>query len=189
MTATGATTSVLWPRWRVRLGYPVALVSYALAQPTPRSIAWGAGIAALGLVIRAASAGTLRKGEGLTTAGPYAHTRNPLYLGSALLAGGFLVASASWIVTALVVAYFIVFYPAVMRREEQELHRAHGAAFDDYAARVPRFWPRLTPVKSAGGAAPARFSWAQHRRNREYEAALGYLAAIALLWLRMYWRW
>ena len=169
-------------RWRVRLGYPLALACLWLARPTPGRLALGAGIAGAGLVLRGAAAGHLRKHEQLTTSGPYAYTRNPLYLGSALLAVGFLVACGSWIVTALLTAYFALFYPAVMRREEQELRARYGSAFDDYAARVPLFWPRLT----FGGTSRApgeRFSWALYRRNREYQAALGFLGAIALLWL------
>jgi protein-S-isoprenylcysteine O-methyltransferase Ste14 len=188
MSAGDTSTSDLWARWRVRVGFPVALVSYMFARPTPRSMLWGASVAALGLVVRGLAAGYLRKGVAITTAGPYAYTRNPLYLGSALAAAGFLVAAASWISAALVAAYFIAFYPAVMRWEERGLRRVFASAYEDYAARVPRFWPRLTPAK-AGGAGPAEgFSWALFRRNREYRAALGYLGVMVLLWLRMNWR-
>lgn len=171
-------------RWRVRAAYPVALVCFWLARPTPRSLAWGATIAALGLALRAAAAGHLLKHQQLATSGPYAYTRNPLYLGSALLAAGFLVAGRSWLAAAILAAYFAVFYPAVMWREEQELLVQYGRAFQDYAARVPLFWPRLGRDVASG----ARFSWDLYRRNREYQAGLGYLAGIALLCLRMYLR-
>ncbi len=170
-------------RWRVRAGYPVALAAWVLAHPTPSAIAIGAGVAVLGLLVRGAAAGHLRKGQGVAASGPYSFTRNPLYLGSALLAAGFVIAGHSWIAAVLVAAYFVLFYPAVMRREEQELRAVYGAAFGEYAACVPRFWPRLAP--EARGAAP--FSWAQYRRNREYQAALGFLLGVALLWLRMCW--
>ncbi len=169
-------------RWRVRLGYPLAIVCFWLARPTLLSLAIGAGIAAPGLLLRGAAAGHLNKLERLATSGPYAYTRNPLYLGSALLAAGFLMASRSWSVAALVAAYFVVFYAAVMRREEQELRSRFGAAFNDYAARVPLFWPRFA---TGGAARGAKFSWAVYHRNREDRAALGFLAAMALLWLRM----
>ena len=88
-------------RWRVRLGYPVALACLWLARPTPARLALGVGIAGAGLVLRGAAAGHLRKHKQLTTSGPYAYTRNPLYLGSALLAAGFLVASHSWPAAAI----------------------------------------------------------------------------------------
>ncbi len=178
----------LWTRWRVRLGYPVALLCFLFAHPTPASLAAGAGIAAAGLVLRGAAAGHLRKHEQLTTAGPYASTRNPLYLGSALLAAGFLVASRSWIAAAILIVYFVLFYGAVMRREEQELSARYGAAFHDYAARVPLFWPWRGPLSPRGKTGDVPFSWSVYWRNREYEAALGWLVGVGLLWLKMYWQ-
>jgi len=173
----------VWTRWRVRVGYPVALVYAVLADPAPWSIGTGALLALLGLLIRARAAGHLRKHEALSTTGPYAHTRNPLYFGSALLAAGFLVAGGSWLAALLVGVYFVLFYTAVMRREEHDLRAHYGAAFDEYAARVPRFWPCLTPAR----AARSGFSWELYRRNREYQAALGTLAGLLLLWGKMLW--
>jgi protein-S-isoprenylcysteine O-methyltransferase Ste14 len=173
-------------RFRVRLGYPVALVYLAFVRPIEESIWIGAVIAVAGLCVRAAAAGHLHKHEQLATAGPYAHTRNPLYFGSALIAAGFLVAgrfwvNGGWIGAAVVAAYFGYAYRAVMKREEVELRGQYGPVFDDYAARVPLFLPRL-----GGGAASAeRFSGRQYWRNREYQAALGVLGGIALLWAIM----
>lgn len=171
-------------RWRVRAGYPAALVYLWLAHPTRPSLAVGAAIAVLGLLLRGAAAGHLRKREALATSGPYAWTRNPLYLGSALLAGGLLVAGRTWLGAALVVAYFAVFYPAVMRHEEQELRAQYGPVFDDYSGRVPLFWPR--PPRDRAGES-VRFSWQRYLQNREYEATLGVLAGLLLLALRMRW--
>jgi Phospholipid methyltransferase len=178
-----------WTRWRVRLGYPIGLACFLLARPTPKSLAIGAVFAAAGLPLRAAAAGRLRKHEQLATSGLYAHTRNPLYLGSAVLAGGFLIASRSWIAAALLSCYFALFYGAVMRREEAELRALYGSDFDEYAARVPLFWPRLGPGPNARATDDAGFSWSLYRRNREYQAALGWLLGVALLWWRMAWRW
>ena len=174
-----------WTRWRVRLSYPVALAAYFLAHPSPRSLAIGAGVALLGLLLRAWAAGHLRKHEQLSLSGPYAHTRNPLYLGSLLLAAGCLIVGRSWLAAAFFALYFLLFYPAVMRREEAELHARYGSAFDDYARRVPLFFP--FPGRSIASA--ARFSWDLYRRNREYRTALGFLVGIALLGLRIYWKW
>ena len=85
-----------WMRWRVRIGYPVALLYLVLAQPTRHWIAMGAAVAGFGLLIRAIAAGYLRKDRELATSGPYSRTRNPLYLGSAFLAAGFAIAGHSW---------------------------------------------------------------------------------------------
>ena len=174
-------------RWRVRLGYPVALVYLLLASPTRHWIAMGVALAGLGLLIRAIAAGHLRKDRELATAGPYARTRNPLYLGSALLAAGFAVAGHSWWAGSLVVIYFAVFYYAVMKNEEADLHLRFGALFDSYAQKVPLFLPNFF---SAGYSAPGtesenQFSWPQYKRNREYRALLGTLAGFAVVWVRM----
>jgi hypothetical protein len=173
----------MWTRWRVRAGYPVAVAFALLAQPAMLSLLAGAFVAACGLLIRALAAGHLCKHEALATTGPYAFTRNPLYFGSAILAAGFAVAGRSWIAAAIVGAYFGVFYPIVMRREERELRARYGVAFDDYAARVPLFWPRLKPAGSGG----AQFSGELYRRNREYQAAIGAAAGLLLLYAKMLW--
>jgi len=183
----GASLPPPWrTRWRVRIGYPVGIACFLLARPTPLTLASGAALAAIGLLVRAAAAGHLRKHEALATAGPYTWTRSPLYFGSLLLAAGFLLASSSWIALLIAVVYLAVFYPGVMRREEEELRAEYGAAFDQYAARVPLFWPR-PPRVPAPAHPPAAFSWGQYRRNREYQALVGALAAFAILAARMFW--
>lgn len=177
-----------WMRWRVRLGYPVALTYWLLASPQPRTIAIGMVIAFFGLLIRALAAGHLRKSEELTTSGLYAQTRNPLYLGSSLLAGGFAIAGDSVIAGAIVVIYFAVFYYAVMRNEEQELRARYGSAFESYAVRVPLFLPWMfSEAAKPEGEQPVRqFSWAQYRRNREYRALIGAILALGMVWARMW---
>jgi protein-S-isoprenylcysteine O-methyltransferase Ste14 len=142
----------------------------------------GAFISLLGLAIRASAAGYLKKDRELATSGPYARARNPLYFGSAILAGGFMIAGNSIWGAILAAAYFGIFYYFVMRNEEQGLRKHFGAAFDEYAARVPLFFPSLT----AHGAGAIAFSWAQYKRNREYSALIGALLGIAGMWLRMY---
>lgn len=226
-----------WIRWRVRIGYPVALAYLLLARPTPRSLAIGALVGALGIAIRAWAAGYLRKHEALAVSGPYAFTRNPLYFGSVILAAGFVVAGDSLWAAIIVAAYLALFYPAVMKREESELRAHYGDAFIDYAARVPLFWPRLRPAPPPRAprdaqpasrdsqfasrqsqpvpgempfaresesaphetrpsvreselvprepSAPVRFSSQFYRRNREYQAALGFLVGLALLCAKM----
>lgn len=176
-------------RWRVRTGYPVAVIFLLLAAPTRLSVLIGGAVALLGIVIRGASSGYLRKYEELATTGPYAHTRNPLYFGSAFLAAGFAIAGHSWIAGLLVIAYFAVFYAAVMRNEENDLRTRFGAVFSAYAASVPLFLPRITAPRATlpQVSRPARtFSWPQYRRNREYNALIGTFAGLAVMWLRMW---
>ena len=167
-------------RWRVRLGYPLAIIVLVLAHPTPQSILYGALVGIIGLLIRALAAGHLHKQAVLTVTGPYAYTRNPLYLGSAILTLGVAIATHSWIPALLLLGYFALFYSIVMRREEQELRVHHGTSFDDYARSVPLFVPRLTPAKLVGGSEGA-FSFAQYKKNREYRAAIGFLFLLLLL--------
>jgi protein-S-isoprenylcysteine O-methyltransferase Ste14 len=169
-------------RWRVRLGYPVAIVVLWLARPMPRTILLGGAIGLLGLWIRAYAAGYLHKQSVLTVTGPYAHTRNPLYLGSSFLALGAGVAMHSWPAAVILLIYFAVVYFVVMKREEEELRQQHKSAFEEFARSVPLFLPRLIPAKSSSASAGS-FSWAQYRKNHEYEAAVGFLLLLGLMFI------
>lgn len=167
-------------RWRVRTGYPLAVLCLWLAwraHPTGESILLGSIVAIIGLLIRASAAGYLRKSQSLATSGPYARTRNPLYFGSAFLAAAFAIASRSWIVAILLGVYFSVFYYAVMRKEEAELRVRYNPEFDAYEQRVPLFWPRLGATGQPPGPG---FSWPQYLRNREYRAAIGVTLLMAV---------
>ncbi|HEY4710921.1 MAG TPA: isoprenylcysteine carboxylmethyltransferase family protein [Candidatus Acidoferrales bacterium] len=178
-----------WMRWRVRLGYPVAVIFLVLARPIPHSILAGGIVAAFGLLVRGAASGHLRKDQELATAGPYASTRNPLYLGSAFLAAGFIIAGDTWSAGLIVGVYFAVFYFAVIRDEEADLRKRFGTAFEQYAARTPAFFPGFRAPKGEAPPENTRansFSWAQYRRNREYQALLGTIAGLGIVWLRMW---
>jgi len=171
-------------RWRVRLGYPLAIVVLYFSKPTPRSILLGTVVGVLGLSVRAHAAGYLHKQEVLTVTGPYAHTRNPLYLGSAILALGAGMATHSWISALILIVYFVVVYSIVMQREANELLLRHGASFEEYARAVPLFIPRLTAAKLAGDSGGS-FSFAQYRKNHEWQASLGFLfllIVLSMLW-------
>jgi protein-S-isoprenylcysteine O-methyltransferase Ste14 len=166
------------------VGYPAGIAAFWFARPQMKWLLCGVGVAILGLLLRGYAAGHLRKHKQLAISGPYAFTRNPLYLGSVLLAAGFSVASDSWISALLLAAYLAIFYPVVIRREESELRAHYGAAFVEYASKVPAFWPRLSPAV----ASTERFSWPLYRQNREYEAAIGLAVAMSILWILMLWR-
>lgn len=169
-------------RWRVRLGYPLAVAVLWFSKPTPRSIFLGALVGIWGLWLRAYAAGYLHKQEILTVTGPYARTRNPLYLGSALMALGAAIAAHSWISAGVLAVYFVVFYSAVMRKEEVELRDRHGSAFDEYARVVPLFIPRLTAASISSGEVGS-FSFAQYKKNHEYQATTGFLVLFIVLLL------
>ena len=183
MSAAGA----FFTRWRVRLGYPLAIAVLFFSRPTPWSILIGAVIGAAGLFLRAFAAGYLHKQAVLTITGPYAHTRNPLYFGSCILVLGTSIAAHSWVSGILLVAYFALFYSIVMRREENELRMHHGAAFEEYARAVPLFFPRITPAKLQGSS-PGNFSFAQYRKNHEWQAGAGFLLLLVILFLIWYLR-
>jgi protein-S-isoprenylcysteine O-methyltransferase Ste14 len=169
-------------RIRVPLGFVFAVLYFWLARPTWRFIALGAIAIVPGLLIRALASGHVRKNEALATSGPYAYTRNPLYLGSLLIGVGFAVAARSWWVgVALVVMFFAIYLPVI--RDEEEFLRQRFPEFEGYARRVPRMFPR--PGGRSQEDAPAGFSMDLYWKHREYNALLGALAMTAALILKM----
>lgn len=169
-------------RIRVPLGFAFAGLYIWLAHPTWRSIVLGSGIAVIGLVIRALASGHVRKNEQLTTTGPYAYTRNPLYLGSLIIAVGFSLSSRSWIIAALAAAMLVIIYIPVIRSEEEFL-RSHFPEFDDYCRNVPRLFPRLKLAQGSAGSFSAHLYW----QHREHNAALGAAAIVAVLVIKVLW--
>jgi protein-S-isoprenylcysteine O-methyltransferase Ste14 len=180
-------SSVAWSRVarriRVPLGFAFAVLYFWLARPTWRFMALGAVLIVPGLLIRALASGHVRKNEALATSGPYAYTRNPLYLGSLLIGIGFAVAARSWWVGVVLVVMFFAIYLPVIRGEEAFL-RQKFPEFAEYAKRVPRMFPRV--VTGPGESeAPAGFSLDLYRQHREYNALVGALAMIAALILKL----
>jgi protein-S-isoprenylcysteine O-methyltransferase Ste14 len=176
-------------RWRVPLGFACAAVFIILAKPNARSLAVGGAVALVGLAIRAWASGHIRKNDRLAVSGPYAHTRNPLYLGSFILGIGFTVAASSslWLFAALgglFAALFLGIYIPVMRVEASTLAELFGEGYARYAAFVPLLFPRLTPYKAADESAPVAFDAGLYMRYREYRAALGLLLAWCVLMLK-----
>lgn len=169
-----------WPavarRIRVPLGFAFAVIYLCLARPTVPSILLGAGLIIPGLVIRAVASGHVQKNEQLTTGGPYAYTRNPLYLGSLILALGFALAARSWWIAGGLALIFLLVYLPVIRAEEAFLHQRFPG-FAEYAREVPRLIPRMTTTGAGGDA----FSWDLYWKHREYNAAAGAIAMTAAL--------
>ena len=175
-------------RIRVPLGFiTAALYLFALWRraPLPAAVTWSLALVLPGLWLRAYAAGYVKKNRELTQTGPYAYTRNPLYLGSMLLAAGFALALLSWPVALVLAIGFIAIYVPVIASEERFL-RATFPEFEAYCRRVPRLVPRLTAARDPGSDSGAgRFSWMLYLHHREYNAAIGTaLLYLSLLFLR-----
>jgi protein-S-isoprenylcysteine O-methyltransferase Ste14 len=177
---TGDTWSRVARRVRVPLGFIFAVVYIWLAQPTRTSLIAGTLVLLPGLVLRGLASGHVQKDKQLTTSGPYAYTRNPLYLGSLLLAAGFAIAARSWWIVAIMLLMFAVIYVPVIAGEERYLRQTFPE-YDDYAHHVPRMLPRLTPY----GSQQSAYSSARYRKHREYEASIGCAVVLAVLIVKL----
>jgi hypothetical protein len=152
----------------------------ALARPRPWSLLGGLALGLLGEALRIWASGHIEKTRVLATGGPYAHTRNPLYLGSTLMAAGIALAAASpWAALAGAI-YFFAFYPSAIRGEAAFLATRFPDTFGPWAREVPAFLPRLTPA----GPRASRFAWARVGLNREWRTLLAVPLALLLLWAR-----
>lgn len=171
-------------RLRVPLGFLFGGLYLAFARPTPGSLLLGVPLALAGLILRGWAAGHIVKNERLATTGPYAHTRNPLYFGSFLIAAGFALA-AHWSLLLLVIAFFVLIYGPTMEKERANIRGRFPEAYSAWESNVPAFVPRLTPWSqpTTGGTEP--FSFALYVRHGEWRAALGFALALAWLVIRM----
>jgi protein-S-isoprenylcysteine O-methyltransferase Ste14 len=187
-----------WQRIARRIRVPLGFATAALylfelwrRAPHPAAIAWSLALVIAGLWLRGYAAGYVKKNRELTQTGPYAYTRNPLYLGSILIAAGFAVALLSWPVGLALAFMFLIIYVPVIASEERFL-RATFPDFEAYCRRVPRLIPRVTPGNpfpatsdSETEVTPGKFSFALYLKHREYNAAIGALFLyLSLLFLR-----
>ena len=169
-------------RIRVPLGFAFAAFYVWIAHPSWTSIAAGTLIALPGILLRALASGHVKKNQELTTTGPYAYTRNPLYLGSLVMAIGFaLAARSTWVLLLIVLMFFVIYLP-VIRAEEVFLRRTFPN-FEDYAHNVPRLLPRGRAFRQAVDS----FSWQLYWQHREYNAVLGTAALMAALVAKLVW--
>jgi len=161
---------------RVPFGFILVAAFLWFSAPTWTSLEVGLPVSFAGLALRAWAAGHLEKNLALATSGPYAHVRNPLYLGTLTAAAGFAIAARRWELAVLLAVVFLLVYLPAVELEEQHL-RSLFDDYADYARRVPKFVPRL------GGKSSKHFQWFLYRRNREYEAFAAFLAGVVvLLW-------
>lgn len=164
------------------MGFLFAAVFLWLARPTWKTMALSLLLVLPGLWLRGYAAGYVKKNAELTRTGPYAYTRNPLYLGSMGIAFGFALASASWVIFLALAVLFLAIYLPTIRSEEAYL-REHFAGFEEYAAQVPRLLPRLTAAKT--GVSPGMFSRERYLHHREYNALMGAIAIYGALAARL----
>ena len=175
---SGQAATLSWARIARRIRVPLSFlagVAYLwLAHPSWTSLLLGVLIVLPGLLVRALASGHVQKDKQLTTSGPYAYTRNPLYLGSLLMAVGFAVAARSWWIVAMMLLIFLLIYGPVIAGEERYLRQTFPE-YDEYFRSVPRLIPRLSPYPGQPGEYSAERYW----KHREYRASLG--CAIVLL--------
>jgi protein-S-isoprenylcysteine O-methyltransferase Ste14 len=177
-------------RMRVPLGFAFAVAYFWFAVPSWASITLGAMLSLIGLAVRAIASGHIRKNAELATTGPYAYTRNPLYLGSVLMAVGFVIAARNgWIALGATIMFLVIYVP-VIKAEEVYL-RGIFTGYEQYAANVPRLLPRLTAYRGANAAGNdshgglGSFSRELYLKHREYNAALGSGLMLGALILKM----
>ena len=169
------------------MGFVVAAGFLLLARPNLRTMLGSLVLVVPGLWLRGYAAGYVKKNTELTTTGPYAYTRNPLYLGSMLIAFGFAAASGRWVIVIGLALLFLAIYVPTIQSEETYL-RGHFAGFEEYARTVPRLLPRWTAgrVHSTGDVEKGRFSAALYQHHREYNSLIGACAIYVALAVRLY---
>jgi len=167
-------------RLRVPSGFLIVVVFGWFSRPAPQSMAIGIPVSLLGLALRAWAAGCLAKNRELATGGPYAYTRNPLYIGTLLVAAGLAVASSSVGLAALFALVFLLVYLPVIQNEEEHLRKIFPE-YAAYAERVPALIPRLTPAEKT----PNPFRAGLYLANQEYQAGLGFIAGMLFLSWKM----
>lgn len=159
------------------LGFLFAVVFLVFAKPALATLVVGSIVSILGILIRGWASGHIRKNQNLAISGPYAYTRNPLYLGSFLLGVGFTIASGVWWLALVFVVLFLGIYLPVMRVEAEDLVQIFGAEFTEYTENVPLFFPRPTPWRKS----VEKFDFELYLRYREYRAAFGLIVAWSVL--------
>jgi len=171
----------LLQRLRVPIGFVTAILFAIFSRPTWQSLAIGVPIALCGILIRAWASGHLRKNAELAVAGPYAHTRNPLYFGSFVMAAGCAIAGGSWLIGGWLVVFFLAIYWPVMQSEAVHMQTLFGDAYARWSADVPLFLPRLTAYSSGQSRS---FEMKQYLHHREYRALIGLGIVVAVLMLK-----
>jgi len=186
MSSTTGAGGVSWSRIarriRVPLGFLFAAFYFWRARPDWTSLVLGGMVAALGVFVRAMASGHVKKNEELATTGPYAYCRNPLYLGSIIIAIGFAIAARDvWVAVGIVLLFTSIYVPVI--RAEETFLREQFESYEDYARRVPRLLPRTLWMSGL----TAGFSRELYFQHREYNAVIGAAAMLAALVVKVFW--
>jgi len=169
---------------RIVATVPVALLLITLANPNPALLMMGGLLVVLGEAGRMWASGHIDKNSALATAGPYAHTRNPLYVANLLLLIGFCIMAANPWAFVLALLAFIMIYRPVIREEATHMDKLFGNPYRTWSSEVPLFFPRLTPAPHVRRA----FSWSLVIQHREQKNAAAFLLGIAVFCGIYYWR-
>jgi len=181
---------------RVVASYTLAALLAWSARPTIASFALGLLVISLGEGLRLWATGYLHKTESLTVAGPYAHLRHPLYLGTLLITSGFAFIAHTWpgyvLWAAFLIGYFGYYLPYKNRIEGARLESLFGDDFRRYAVAVPKLWPRVAPYVPLGGHGSDESRWRGVRfaDNNETGVALAVLGGVVVMLVRsilLYW--
>ncbi len=170
-------------RWRVRAASIGLILAIIFARPDLTSFLIGLGVCFLGLLIRTWSAGHLRKEKELAISGPYQYTRNPLYLGNFVIGISVAFASRSWWVLGYFAAYFLLFYPLVIKREMKRMKKLFPNEYDEYKKKAPLFFPMWKSFSLSG---KNKFSWKLFLKNKEWRALIGAFLFWVILALKMF---
>lgn len=183
-----------WSAWIVRRRIAISLIGFsalivhnvAVRQTIPLNpfsfqhpavwLSWA--LLLLGLAIRSWAAGTLDKSRSLTTIGPYAACRNPLYAGSFLMMLAFCILSRDGPTMAFICGPLALVYWAQIRHEENWLRGLFPDQWPQYQAAVPRLFPRPAPLQRLLSG----WSVAEWKRNREYRAVLATAVGIVAIY-------
>lgn len=175
-------------RVRVPVGFLLLPLLFLLARPTPVSLTAGVILSVVGLLIRGWASGHLQKNRRLAVTGPYSFTRNPLYLGTFLLAAGAAVATASITFCLIFIGLYLLIYVPVMQAESETIGELFPDEYPGYRASVPLFLPGLRRYQAVVAESRERFSFARYMRHREYRATIGtvvvYAGLVALYMLK-----
>ncbi len=165
-------------RWRVRASFFCLVLAIILSRPTLYSFLGGMGLCLLALILRTWASGHIMKEKELAISGPYQFTRNPLYLANFIIGTSVVVASYSWWVLGIFIAYFLIFYSVALKREREKMKELFPSEYEKYKNRVPFFLPSL---KNSSSSNKNKFSWRTYKKNKEYRALFGAVA----FWLIM----
>ena len=173
---------------RVPAGTALGIIFLLFMHPSVRSLMIGGVFTFAGALMRIWAAGHIEKRIHLARSGPYAYTRNPLYLGSFLMAFGVILAGQGYWLLPFFVLFFIGAYLPVMRAEEHDLQQAYGADFLEYAGSTPLFFPKKNKrmAKLKNTESTVRFAWPRVRINREHRNLVSLLAVEGILILRLF---